>query len=721
MRKYFYCLSFTIAFVFNSSGQSTFWQTAIYNSDDWRYFRGVEAVSNNWKNIDFDDSNWNIGQGSIGYGDGDDATIIDPVMSLYMRKVFTVSDKSKVIVALFNADYDDGFVAYLNGVEIARENVAELNPGFNSNTIAEHEAQLYQGGAVSYYFISTDLQNILVNGENVLAIQTLNRNGFSSSDLTSSYWLSFSSTESNLDFGPLPEFIISPDFESTLPIVKINTNGEEIPNEPKIIGDIEIIWNQFGNINSSLDAPNEFVGDIRIEKRGQTSLFLFPKNSYSFETIDSEGEDQDVSFLNFPSEEDFILHGPYSDKTLMRNVLIFDVANKMGQYASRTRFVDLEVNGSYEGIYILMEQIKRDKNRVDIAKLRVEDIAGDELTGGYIIKIDKDAPDWYSNYDVATAPGKKLQYQYVYPRRTHILPAQAAYIQSYIDSFELSMLNTESFVGGKNFLDFIDIESFVDHFLLVEFAMDIDAYRFSTYMHKDKDSNGGKLKCGPLWDFNLSFGNVDFCEGWNTSGFMYNRHCDQGNPFWWGRLMVNEVFRNHAKCRWQELRNGVLHRDSLYQFIEDQADLLDSSLGMNYQRWPILEEWVWPNAQVPGSYNGELAYLKGFINDRLQWMDNNLFGICDSTLVINPEPGFDYVLLPNPVTESAKLIFDKPFSPDMQCRIFDMLGRELPIEVDVISDRILRIDVSALSPGVYNLIIQSAGVEHSTKQFVLIN
>lgn len=705
-------------------GQNDVWQTAVYASDEWKYMPGSASIPENWNEVDFDDSSWDEGQGGIGYGDGDDRTIISSTMSLFMRRTFTLSDKSKIIRALFSADYDDAYIAYINGVEISRENISGTG-AWNSGTNGEREARIYMGGGPSANFLSNNLDELLIDGENVLAVQTHNWST-TSSDLTSLYWLSFLSTEAMAEFGEIDDILNTGGFNaggfnSTLPIIRINTNNVEIPNEPKIEGDMAIVWNGEGVNNNSEGEANEFQGNIRIEKRGQSSLGLFPKVSYLLETVDADGEDIDVSFLNFPEEEDFILHGPYSDKTLLRNVLIFDIANKIGQYATRTRYVELMVNGIYEGIYVVMERIKRDENRVDVAKLRAEDISGDELTGGYIFKIDKDAPDWFSAYDVATAPGKKLEYQYVYPRRDDIQPEQENYIQSYVDSFEQVMLTPGGTIGGKSYLDFIDLESFVDHFLLVEFAMDIDAYRFSTYMHKDKDSNGGKLKCGPLWDFNLSFGNANFCDGWNPNGYMYFRNCDQGNPFWWGRLFSRDAFADHAQCRWQELREGILNENTLFEYIDDQVALLNPSLDRNYERWPIINEWIWPNPEVQGSYDGEVDFLKDFITDRLRWMDNNLFGVCDSTLVIEPAEGFDFVVSPNPASSELNLIFENEIVGDIAVELYDMIGKRLTVKNTISADNRMTLDISAYPPGVYNLILIKDGEAYETIPVVFIN
>lgn len=720
MKKHFLTLMISVISMQYSFSQNEIWQTAIYASDDWSYIPGSDQIPNNWRGLDFDDSAWETGPGSIGYGDNDDATIVDQLFSLYMRKTFAVSDKDKILGSLFNADYDDSYVAYLNGVEIARENILGDFPSWDQNAIGEREAAIYSGGEALNYFIDPVLlESILLEGENVLAIQTHNRNGLSSSDLTTLYWLSFLATEPLPEFGPFHIEGAQTGETTPLPIVKINTFGAEILDEPKIDAKIGIVWNDDGSPNDFSAFANEFEGNIRIEKRGQSSLFLFPKVSYSFETVNDFGEDVDATFLNFPEEEDFILHGPYSDKTLIRNVLIFDIANQMGQYATRTRYVELEINGLYEGIYVLMERIKRDNDRVDIANLREEDISGDELTGGYIFKIDKGEADWFSQYDMENNPGSKLHFQHVYPRREDIRPEQAQYIKSYVDSFERAMVTPELQPDGKFYHEFIDLESFVDHFLLVEFSKDVDGYRFSTFMHKDKDSNGGKLKCGPLWDFNLSFGNADYCNGWTPSEFMYYTHCDNGNPFWWDHLIKEPLFKDLAKCRWQELRQTVLNLDNLYELIDEKVEILDPAIERNYNRWPVLGQYVWPNYYVPSSYLGEIDVLKDFISARLFWLDNNMFGVCDSSSIIDVEHDFDFEISPNPTSDFLNLVFEFSIQGGFEFEIYDELGRLFTDVTAEYGERDIQIDVSQLTKGIYFIRAESVGDSQTVKKFVI--
>ena len=175
---------------------------------------------------------------------------------------------------------------------------------------------------------------------------------------------------------------------SNLPIVIINTNGQDITSDEKITADMGIIFNGGGVRNYLTNPYNNYNGKIGIEIRGSSSQ-SFPKKQYAVETRDSLGEDLDVSLLGFPEESDWILFAPYNDKSLMRDVLIYKLASDMGRYASRSKYCEVVLNNEYVGVYVLLEKVKRDNDRVNIKKLEPTDITGDAITGGYIIKIDK--------------------------------------------------------------------------------------------------------------------------------------------------------------------------------------------------------------------------------------------------------------------------------------------------------------------------------------------
>lgn len=709
---------------FRLSAQVDHWETVVYAEDSWRYFVGSAEPPADWKSIGFDDSSWPQGQGSIGYGDNDDLTIIDQTASLYMRRSFNLVDISVIEALIFNADFDDGFVAYLNGVEIARVNMEGNPPAYNSWATALREAQMYSGGVPATFNIDPAVLNqAILEGNNVLAIQTHNYEGLTSSDLTTLYWLSLGIIDQSSNYGPTPAWFMSPSgsFTSKLPILTINTGGTPIPDEPKIEADFGIIWHGEGNDNLSTDTPNEYLGKIAIERRGQSSQW-FPKTGYGFETRDALGEDLDTAFLNFPSEEDWVLHGPYSDKSLMRNVLAMEIANRMGQYASRTRYVELIINDSYEGVYVLMEKIKRDKNRVDIANLRPEDTSGDELTGGYVIKIDKDAPDWYSQYSIVNAPERKIGYQYVSPNRDKIQPAQAFYIQQFIRDFEDALSSPGTPHNGKYYDEYMDLTSFADHFIISEITRNVDSYRLSTYLHKDKDSKDGLLKMGPVWDYNLGFGNADYCFGESTAGWIYYEHCDLGNPFWWETLFGREEFWNMAKCRWDEFRAGPLSNESLFSFIDSKVAELEGAQQRNFARWPVLNQYVWPNPVVTGSFEAEVAYLKQFLSARLNWMDMNTLGECTITAIEEPLAQ-DVEVYPNPSTSSFQVDLPKDFDKVSAVYIIDLEGRRAEPEWKVGDSKTVKVDYSQLQlpRGIYILQVATTHGYLLNKRLLLAN
>lgn len=613
------------------------WETIIDAGDTWRYHVGTAAPDSNWKSIAFNDSAWLQGPGGFGYNDGDDATIIPTTMSVYLRREFTIADLSKIEAAVLHMDYDDAFVAYLNGVEIARANIGTsgIEPAYNEAANQWIEAQMYQGFDPPEFLFNPAAMSLLVQGNNILTIQVHNES-ITSSDFSAIPFLSVGINDGSMTYGTPPSWFDAPFIFSAshLPIVVINTNGQTIIDEPHINVQIGVIDNGAGNTNYITDPFNDFEGYCNIEFRGESSQ-MFPKKSYRVETTDSVGVDLDTIVMQFPKEEDFILHAPYSDKTLMRNVMVYSLAREMGQYATRTKYCELVINGEYRGVYVFMEKIKRDDDRVDIAKLTVNDTIGDDLTGGYIWRVDKgDEGGWDSQYGIATAPWEPLEYDYYYPGPDDILPVQEAYLQAYVDSFE-DAINDPSFhhpVSGKRYTDFIDLDSWVDNFILNEFSKNVDGFRLSTYFYKDKDSNGGRIVAGPVWDYNLSFGNCEYCLGQYDYGWMYFEHCGDDNPFWWTNMWNDTIFTNALKCRWTELRQGLLSDQAVLNRIDSLQNHIGAAADRNYTKWEVLGTYVWPNpAPFPATYQEEIDHLKTWTQNRLAWLDVQMPGnlYCD--------------------------------------------------------------------------------------------
>jgi CotH kinase protein/Secretion system C-terminal sorting domain len=472
---------------------------------------------------------------------------------------------------------------------------------------------------------------------------------------------------------------------SNLPVIVINTNGAGIPDEPKITADMGIIDNGAGVRNNLTDPFNNYSGKIGIEVRGSSSQ-SFPKKQYGIELRDALGNGINASLLGMPAEEDWILFAPYNDKALMRDVLAYKLARDMGRYAPRTRFCEMVLNGQYMGVFVLMEKIKRDDSRVNVAKLNPTEITGDDLTGGYIIKIDKETGSGNGGWSSSFAPpdrsgSQQIYFQYDYPSATEIVTEQRNYIRQYVNSFE-TVLNGSTFNDPVNgYSKYMDVDSFIDFFIMNEVSKNVDGYRLSTYLHKKKDSDGGKLSMGPVWDFNLSFGNADYCtkgnpQGWVTS---YNNICPQDYwliPFWWNRLYSDGAYRNRLAARWNELRSNQLNTDKILTYIDSVTSVLNAeSQQRNFQRWPVLGQYVWPNYYVGPTFESEVNWLKGWVVTRLDWLDANMPKLI--TGIEFNTSDFSIEMFPNPFRGEVQINYTMQTPGTISVEIFDLLGRSV--------------------------------------------
>lgn len=486
---------------------------------------------------------------------------------------------------------------------------------------------------------------------------------------------------------------------SNLPIVVINTFGQEIPNEYKIQARMGVIFNGEGIRNYITDPFNHYDGWIGIELRGSSSL-TFPKKSYAVETRDSLGNDRAVSLLGLPSEADWVFYGPYNDKTLIRDVLAYKLARDMGRYASRSRFFELVINGDYKGLYVLLEKIKRDANRVNIKKLNPTDTTGDAVTGGYIIKIDKldgeNNDGWYSNFRPFPQLSARIFYQYHYPKPEDIVEAQKNYIRAWIYSFESAMYGPYYADSILGYSKYINVNSFVDYILLNELVKNIDAYRLSTFFYKDRDSRNPKLFAGPVWDFNLAFGNCEYYQAFNSSGWYLEFVSEYSNipswenffiPFWWKKIFSDQNFKNKFRQRWIELRNTIWTNEKINATIDSLVQLLEEARQRNFQKWPVIGQYIWPNYYVGQTYEDEINYLKNWLTSRIIWIDSQLI-----TSVEQEEPEFItenfklYQNYPNPFNSKTKIDYYIPEKlmslQRVSLKVYDILGRELTTLVD---------------------------------------
>ena len=314
------------------------------------------------------------------------------------------------------------------------------------------------------------------------------------------------------------------------------------------------------NVDSPLNAQQKvtahmkaghYDGTIGIKLRGNSSL-SFNQKKYTIELRDGEGKEINAPLLGMPAHSDWVLLAPYNDVSMVRDPLAFQLWRDMGHWGPRTRMVELTLNGEYRGIYILSEAIKRGEHRVNISKLKKSDVEGRDVTGGYLLRIDtfdEDDATFKSN-----VPGigdgimtSEITWSCIYPKKKKLQPEQLDYIQSFIDTVE-QVIQSDDFANPKcGYAKYIDVPSFVDYFIHTELSLNADGYKRSAYFYKEKqhaDGTGGKLVAGPVWDYNLAYGNCNFCNANNIEAWCFEGGNTNPTPAFWQRLLQDPAFRN---------------------------------------------------------------------------------------------------------------------------------------------------------------------------------
>lgn len=352
----------------------------------------------------------------------------------------------------------------------------------------------------------------------------------------------------------------------------------------------------------SLASEQTISGALEVRGRGNSTWDLHPKKSFRLKL--TEGQ----SLLGIPSSRHWVLIANHSDKTLLRNALAMELAERVGMtWTPHTASVEVFLNGRYEGVYLLSENIRVDEDRVNIDELSEEDVSAETITGGYLLEVDfrKDG------YTMITAID---ELPIVFQDPEEPTTEQEAYIKDYINEFE-SVLHSGTFADPvSGYAAYIDTDSFIRWYFVNEIFRNIDSNMWSScWMYKPRD---GKLHMGPVWDFDLAAGNANYEDAFNPEGWWVRE------APWFSRLFEDPVFANRAREIWDEINT-----DQLPEFlasIHARAASMQQSQLNNFQRWPILETYVWPNYEIPGTYAGEIAYLDEFLRTRIDWIDSQL-------------------------------------------------------------------------------------------------
>ena len=408
--------------------------------------------------------------------------------------------------------------------------------------------------------------------------------------------------------------------DSNLPIMVIETDGHaNIPDEPKILATMKIIWHQDGSRNymSDIDIPEflNYDGRIGIERRGSSSQMFSDKKPYGLETLkDDNVSNNNVGLLGMPPENDWILNPLAFDQTGMRDVLAYELSETIGQYASRRVYCEVVLNGNYRGLYVFMEKIKADKNRVNIEKMDETCNQPPEVTGGYITKADRSDNDplaWtMQTYQQGWGGYVNTEFIHHYPKPEDITNAQNNYIHGVFNDLADASHNHNTSIS-TGITSIIDIPSFVDFMIMAEFTSNVDVYHLSTFFHKDRC---GKLRAGPIWDYNLAFGYDAFGNRSRYDVWQFDNN-DNVGPRFWKDLFDTDEFRCYFAKRWFELtESGMpLDYDRICGRIDEIDELIAEAIARDNQRWSQMTQ----HAQYVNN-------MKTWIQQRINWLNSHI-------------------------------------------------------------------------------------------------
>ena len=431
---------------------------------------------------------------------------------------------------------------------------------------------------------------------------------------------------------------------TNLPIVWIEVDGAAISREDRVPAHMKIIHNGDSALNWADTVTHrgqriDYEGPIALRYRGNSSLNASDRKPYSFRTLekprDESSKRRKVEILGMGADNNWALLAPYSDKSMMRDLLAFEVSRPWMEYTPQGRYCELFLDGTYYGVYILCEVVSKGKNRLNLAK---PGDAGDALTGDYLMEVDYDDDvNYVSRYHPLDSSGRPISDRFVHiqyksPEHDDLSASQLYYITGRINEMEQVLASPGYRDPQRGYSKYIDVTSFIDYQIAMELGHNIDGYRKSCKFYKRRDSQDGRFKT-VVWDMNLAYGNCNIREAWRADTWVYESNDllraeneDFLVPFWWYRLNRDEDYQARFKARWAQYRNTTLTDERVMAVIDSLATVLTvcGAEQRNSQAWPRWGTYVWPNYYVSCDFDDEVNYLKHWIRERIAWMDERL-------------------------------------------------------------------------------------------------
>jgi len=486
---------------------------------------------------------------------------------------------------LFTCQNDDeGFSSNQNEL-ISFSFLTEFNPSLTEDvTLIFDEANSFRG-TINYL---CDIENLVAtyefNGGDVKVDDILQTNSISENDFSNTveYNLYDATNES------YQSYFIKISYFTGLPIININTYNNAIDSKETYVEGYVTVKGalQFDDINEQ---------EMKIRGRGNSTWFVHPKKPYQLKFNDKN------PVLGMPEDKKWLFLAEYSDKSLMRNKITLDFGHMSHlEYTPKGEFAEVFLNQDYNGTYLITQKVEESSNRLNLPD------------NGYLIEIDQDYriddDDVYFQPIIFTQNYTSNVFNIKEPS-VEFDDVQYNLIKDYINAFESALFSDDFQDPVTGYQAYIDIPSFIDWYLIQEISKTVDSQWFSSIYFNYVP--GEKIKMGPLWDFDLSYGNVDYADATYAEGFWI-----RDNP-WYQRLFEDPNFENQVKERFMYFYNNS---DIIYDKIDEYEMYLERAQEENYLRWPTLGTYVWPNPVYFDTHSEEVTHLKGWLTARMNWL-----------------------------------------------------------------------------------------------------
>jgi len=482
------------------------------------------------------------------------------------------------------SDDSEEIITKVEGTEITNFSFLKIkNPSLNFDVNLEVNDNMISG-KLPY---NADIDNLIAtfdhNGLSLLLNNDPQISGTTYNDFSKIVNYTVKTTD-----GREKEYNVDVTYFTGLPIVYINTNGVPIDSKEDYRAGFASVYGgrNFNNIADS---------EIEIRGRGNSTWYFHPKKAYQMKF----GEKTEL--FGMPKDKKWILLAEHSDKTLIRNKIAFEMGYLSDlDWTPQSVFSEVFVNNKYNGTYNVTQKVEESSNRVNL---------GDT---GYLLEIDqldRMEPDdvfFYTSEFLINIKEPEVAYEsYEYN-----------YVKNLINEFETVLKGSQFKDYTNGYAKYIDVDSFIDWYLISEITKNVDSKDYSSIFLNVIP--GGKIKMGPLWDFDLAFGNVNYADSQFPEGFWVKDHK------WYARLFQDPVFVAKVKYRFLYFKNN---QNVILNKMDYYANYLKYAQKENDDRWDVIGNYAWPNPVVYNTYEEEIAHLKNWYIKRMNWLDTAFKGL----------------------------------------------------------------------------------------------